>query len=215
MERPIITTGDYTVFEATESALWDLATFVVRENYSHHSGETELSQGIMNEMIYNVYLEECELVSISKVFIAYNNDGEIIGSIRSALWDRKIVLPMEKLFGVNPLNLEFSKEVSKFWHIGRLAISREGTMCSKSILKTLISTVVTPIKKEKTGCLLAEVDKKLYNNLKRFGIYAHQIAPSILYLASETIPIYSRSCDIALDTYAKKYPIYTKLKIIH
>ena len=202
MERPIITTVDYTVFEADESVLWELATFVVRENYCHHSGEDSLCQNDIPRMITTVYQEERELSEISRILIVRNNAGEIIGTIRSTLWDRKTILPMERLFGINPLDCEFSKDISKFWHIGRFAIYNEGSKYPKSILKTLISTVTTPIRKERTGCLLAEVDRKLFKNLKVLGVDAHQIAPSIHYLASETIPIYSKSSELSSITYS-------------
>lgn len=197
MERPIITTVDYTVFEADESALWELATFVVTENYCHHTGEDSLCLNDIPKMITKVYQEESELSEISRILIVRNNAGEIIGTIRSTLWDGKTMLPMERLFGINPLDCEFSKDISKFWHIGRFAINSEGSKYPKSILKTLISTVTTPIRKERAGCLLAEVDRKLFKNLKVLGVDAHQIAPSIHYLASETIPIYSKSSELS------------------
>lgn len=197
MERPIFTTVDYTVFEADKSVLWELATFVVTENYCHHTGEdNSLCLNDIPKMITKVYQEESELSEISRILIVRNNAGEIIGTIRSTLWDGKTMLPMERLFGINPLDCEFSKDISKFWHIGRFAINSEGSKYPKSILKTLISTVTTPIRKEPAGCLLAEVDRKLFKNLKVLGVDAHQIAPSIHYLASETIPIYSRSSEL-------------------
>lgn len=198
MEQPIITTVDYTVFEADESVLWELATFIVTENYYHHAKEDNLCLSDIQRMITKVYQEENELAEISRILIVRNNVGEIIGTIRSTLWDRKTKLPMERLFGINPLDCDFSKDVSKFWHIGRFAISREGSKYSKSILKTLISTITTPIQKEPAGCLLAEGDRKLFKNLKVLGIEAHQIAPSIHYLSSETIPIYSKSSDLSV-----------------
>lgn len=198
MERPIITTVDYTVFEADESVLWALATFVVTENLCHHSGKYSLNQHDISKMITKVYREERELSETSRILIVRNNAGEIVGTIRSTLWDRKTILPMERLFGINPLDCEFGKDISKFWHIGRFAINSEGSKYRKSILKALISTVTTPIRKEAAGCLLAEVDRKLFNNLKVLGIDAHQIAPSIQYLASETIPIYSKSSELSI-----------------
>ncbi len=197
MELPIITTRDYTVYEADTTVLWELATFVVNENYSHHTEEDGLRPGDVTEMISKVYHEESELSKISRILIVRNNKREIIGSIRSTLWDKKTILPMEKLFGINPLDCDFSKDITKFWHVGRFAINREGSKYPKSILKTLISTVIIPIRQESAGCLLAEVDRKLFNNLKALGIDAHQIAPSIQYLASETIPIYSKSSDLS------------------
>lgn len=187
---------DFTVYEADNSVLWELAQFVVKENISHHTSKDSESKEKIQELIYKVYKEETELADRSRIFIVRDNAGDMIGSIRSTLWDRKAKLPMETLFGLNPLDCDFSKDITKYWHIGRLAINREGAKYRKSLLKILISTVITPIKKEPAGCLLAEVDRKLFNNLKALGIDAHQIAPSIKYLASETIPIYSKSNEL-------------------
>lgn len=53
--------------------------------------------------------------------------------------------------------------------------------------------VIYPIVNEVLGCLLAEVDRKLLNVLGKLGIIVSQLAPSINYFASETIPIYSTS----------------------
>ncbi|MDE6521922.1 MAG: hypothetical protein K2L17_03805 [Muribaculaceae bacterium] len=198
MEQPIIQTKDYTVFESDESTLWALSEFVVTENYLHHTNGDDYYMKNTTKMISNIYTEERNLYNNSRILIVRNNKGEIIGSIRSTLWDRQTLLPLEKLFGINPLDLEFSKHVSSFWHIGRFAINREGSRYSKSILKTLISAITEPVRNEPNGCIIAEVDKKLYNSLGTLGITAHQIAPSIQYLASETIPIYSKSSELSV-----------------
>ena len=197
MEYPVIVTRDYTVYEADKSILWELATFVVEENYRHHCNNHILSPESLQETISKVYQEEYGVSSASRILIVRDNAGRMIGSIISTLWDGKMKLPMEKLFGINPLDCDFSKGITKFWHIGRFAINREGVKYPKSILKTLISTVTTPIRKERTGCLLAEVDRKLFKNLKVLGVNANQIAPPIHYLASETIPIYSKSSELS------------------
>lgn len=199
MERPIIKTKDYTVFESDEEVLWELSEFVVTENYLHHTNGDDYCMNNTTKMISNVYKEEKKLYNNSRILIVRNSRGKIIGSIRSTLWDRQTSLPLEKLFGINPLDLDFSKQVSSFWHIGRFAINREGSRYSKSILKTLISAITEPVKNEPNGCIIAEVDKKLYNSLGTLGITAHQIAPSIQYLASETIPIYSKSNELSIN----------------
>lgn len=197
MERPIIKTKDYTVFESDESVLWELSEFVVTENYLHHTNGEEYCKNNTSNLIPKIYDEEKSLYNTSRILIVRNCEGKIIGSIRSTIWDRQTSLPLEKLFGINPMDLDFSEQVSSFWHIGRLAINREGSRYSKSILKTLISAITEPVKNEPNGCIIAEVDKKLYNSLGTLGITAHQIAPSIQYLASETIPIYSKSNELS------------------
>lgn len=55
--------------------------------------------------------------------------------------------------------------------------------------------LIYPIVNEVTGCLLTEVDRKLLNTIERIGIKnkGASICPSIRYIASETIPVYSSS----------------------
>lgn len=85
MEYPIIVTRDYTVYEADESILWQLATFVVEENYRHHGNNHILSTESLQETISKVYEEEYGMSSASRILIVRDNAGRMIGSIRSTL----------------------------------------------------------------------------------------------------------------------------------
>lgn len=102
-------------------------------------------------------------------------------------------LPLEELFGLNPLDFAISNEITTFWHIGRFSISKGCATSTILLMRMLMIHAVYPIVKEVTGCLLAEVDRKLFNVLGKLGIVVSQLAPSIHYLASETIPVYSTS----------------------
>ena len=190
MEQFLIAGKGYTIYESDEAVLYELAEFVVRENYQHHS---ELNTVIPQEEVEHVYNEEKGLINQSRILIARNESGKIIGSIRITQWDRMAKLPLEDLFGLNPLNLAISNEITVFWHIGRFSISKEGTFSTILLMRTLMIYAIYPIVNEVTGCLLAEVDRKLFNVLGKLGIIVSQLAPSINYLASETIPVYSTS----------------------
>lgn len=190
MEQFVIAGKGYTIYESDEAVLYELAEFVVRENYSHHS---ELNAVIPKEEVDHVYNEEKGLINQSRILIARNESGKIIGSIRITQWDRKSKLPLQELFGLNPLDLAISNEITVFWHIGRFSISKEGAFSTILLMRTLMIYAIYPIVNEVTGCLLAEVDRKLFNVLGKLGIIVSQLAPSINYLASETIPVYSTS----------------------
>lgn len=190
MEQFLIAGKGYTIYESDETVLYELAEFVVRENYQHHS---ELNTVIPKEEVEHVYNEEKGLINQSRILIARNESGKIIGSIRITQWDRMSKLPLEELFGLNPLDLAISNGITAFWHIGRFSISKGSISSTILLMRMLMIYAIYPIVNEVTGCLLAEVDRKLFNVLGKLGIIVSQLAPSINYLASETIPVYSTS----------------------
>lgn len=190
MEQFVTAGKGYAIYESDVEVLYELAEFVVRENYKHHSGINSL---IPKEEVKHVFNEEKRLINQSRVLVARNEAGQIIGSIRITQWDNKATLPLESLFGLNPFDLAFDNKVTTFWHIGRFSISKEGAFSTILLMKTLMIYAIYPIVNEVSGCLLAEVDQKLFNVLGKLGIFVYQLAPSIHYLASETIPVYSTS----------------------
>lgn len=189
MEQFLTAGKGYTIYESDENVLYELAEFVVKENYRHHSD----LNSIPPKEVEHVCNEERRLIGLSRVLVARNKSGQIIGSIRITRWDKKTTLPLESLFGLNPLELTLNHEVSTFWHIGRFSISNESEFSTILLMRTLMIYAIYPIVNEVTGCLLAEVDRKLFNVLGKLGINVSQLAPSINYLASETIPVYSTS----------------------
>lgn len=204
MEQFIIAREGYSIYESDEEVLYELAEFVVEENYRHHS---VLNTSIPKEEVERVFNEEKRLINISRILVARNKTGEIIGSIRITKWDRKTQLPLETLFGLNPLDLAISTIVTTFWHIGRFSISKDGKCSTTLLMRMLMIYAIYPIVKEITGCLLAEVDRKLFNILARLGIIVYQLAPSINYLASETIPVYSTS-EAMMEFYNRNKHLY-------
>lgn len=189
MEQFLTAGKGYTIYESDENVLYELAEFVVRENYRHHS---DLNSIPPKEVEY-VCNEERRLIGLSRVLVARNESGQIVGSIRITRWDKKTTLPLESLFGLDPLDLALDNKISTFWHIGRFSISSEEAFSTILLMRTLMIHAIYPIVNEVTGCLLAEVDRKLFNVLGKLGIIVSQLAPSIHYLASETIPVYSTS----------------------
>lgn len=196
MERFVTAWNGYTIYECDENVLFELAEFVVRENHRHHDPNSIPTIG----EVESVYNEEMRLAGLSRILVARNEAGQIIGSIRITRWDWETTLPLEGLFGINPFDLNLKNKVTTFWHIGRFSIRKEGTHSTLHLMRTLMMYAVYPIVIEETGCLLAEVDRKLYNVLSKLGINVYQLAPSIHYLVSETIPVYSTS-EAMIDFY--------------
>lgn len=163
--------------------LFDLAKFVVEENYSHHCADNQLFSREIDE----VYLEELKL-SNSKVFVSRDINYSIVGSIRVLKWNHNDILPIQKLFNIDISELSQSKKCN-IWHIGRFAIKKGIDKTGFNVFKTLMVCAVNEVCQSKNSFALAECDAKLLRVLKLLGIEAITLANSIDYLGSETIPV--------------------------
>lgn len=198
METTIKTKASYSILETDSASLKEIAQFVVKENYLHHAGTacTYKEETIVNK----ICLEEEVLTKSSHILVARDRDGILIGCVRITLWNGKDTLPIERLFGIDPSSLPINYSCSPVFHIGRLAISKENGSKHSDLLKTFMAYVAKAVLSFPYGCLIAEVDKKLFRIFGLMGISAHQIGEPIEYLASETVPMYATSEDL-IDFY--------------
>lgn len=106
-------------------------------------------------------------------------------------WNENSILPIQKLFAINPSNIKAINKIDHIWHIGRFAISKtekEGAI----LLKRLIALAIYPICQDPNSIMLAECDKRFVRGLNLLGIKTEPLGPGITYLGSHTIPIYSK-----------------------
>lgn len=162
---------------------------MVKENYKHHIGNLS-SQNIKNE-INEVYKEELLYADNSIILVVRNVEGKIIGSIRVFKWDRRTLLPIQKIFGINPLSVIHSEEDYNYWHIGRFAINSYAGIPTVTLFKQLMIYAVHPIVCDNKSYMIAETDRKLLRVMNALGIETIQLGDSLNYLASETIPVCS------------------------
>lgn len=98
MEKLIATFEDYSIFKADAKCINELSQFIVVENYKHHVGTVEASQ--IADDIADVTKEELELYGDNTyIYIARDNQGKMLGSIRVFLWNRQSELPLENRVG--------------------------------------------------------------------------------------------------------------------
>lgn len=192
MEELVSTTADYCIWRADASCLHELAEFVVRENEKHHDGSKDVVETAKD--IERVYAEELEYFSDAYVYIVRARNGKIIGSIRVFRWNNRSRLPIEKIFGINPLDA--ASKVSEFWHVGRFAIDSYAGISTLKLFKQLMAMAIRPIVEAESSCMIAETDSKLLKVMNALGIGTVQLAPSLIHLYSETIPIYSLKEDL-------------------
>lgn len=190
MEKKVASFKEYEIFMADKSCLNEIANFIVRENYSHHL--SSFTEEDINKDIESV-LEEEEYLYDNKsyIYIARDSFGNMIGCIRSFHWDRHKTLPIEKIYGINPMNTIHQENKYSFWHIGRFAVAKEAGISTLTLFKRLMALALKLIVEGKYSYMIAEIDSKLLKVMKVLGFGSRQIGRSIDYLTSETVPVCS------------------------
>lgn len=186
-----------------QNEIFNISQFVVSENFKHHL-KKELSANYVTD-IDLAYLEDMNYSKNSQIFIVKNKEGEIIGSIRALKWNYINELPIQKMFGINPLAYINGNSINEIWHIGRFAIKKG--VRSIRLLKKMLVYAIGPICEHKDNIAFAECDAKLLRIMAIMGIKAKIIGKSIDYLGSETVPV-CMSYNGLIDFYNKnKYII--------
>ena len=101
----------------------DLAQFVVTENFKHHS-ENVLPEDYKKD-INSIKKEELNYIKNSQIFVAKDYSGSILGAIRVLRWNYTDILPIQKIFGINPLLAIHQPSINNIYHIGRFAIKKD------------------------------------------------------------------------------------------
>lgn len=182
--------GSCSIFRVDSEYLRKIAEFVVKTNYSHHTGSVYPEN--INEEIDAVYQEEKKYASTSQMFVAENSEGQMIGCICVAKWDLVNELPIQRIFNIDPLErINNIEPISSIWHVGRFAVDSHAGISTISLFKQLMVYAITPICKEVDSYMVAECDSKLLRVMEVLGIETIRLGDSIHYLGSETIPVYA------------------------
>lgn len=139
-------------------------------------------------MINALAIEDGDIFADSVFCVAIKN-SEIVGSVKVTRWNENSLLPIQKLFNIDPL-VFVNRGFNSVWHIGRFAISKSEKEGAK-LLKKLITIAVYPICEAPHSIMLAECDSKFVRVLNLIGLKTETLAAGINYLGSETLPIYS------------------------
>lgn len=165
--------------------LQDLAEFIVTENFKHHSNNT-LPEDYLKD-IDSIYKEEMRFYRNSQIYVSRDTFGDISGAIRVLKWNLMDVLPIEKIFGIDPIEASQKTTINGIYHIGRFAIKRE--VKDIQLFKQLMVCAIAPICEHEDNIAYAEIDAKLLRVLTLLGIETTVVGESIQYLGSETIPV--------------------------
>ncbi|REC42371.1 hypothetical protein [Chryseobacterium pennipullorum] len=175
----------FNFYSLSNKNLYELAEFVVAENFNHHENNSDTEE--FKTEVENIYREE-KTFKKSKIFVSRDSNGKISGSIRVLKWNLTDILPIEKLFQINPSALVGSTKTD-IWHIGRFAIKKGIDKTGFGIFKTLMAHAINEVCQNKNSVAIAECDAKLLKVLKLLGIEAITLAEPLHYLGSETIPV--------------------------
>lgn len=200
----MIPTKNYLVKLRTDELL-NLSKFVVKENFIHHSNKV-LPIDYEND-IKSILEEEMNYKKNAEIFVYKDCLGNILGSIRALRWNCIDVLPIQKLFNIDPLLVIGDTSINSIWHIGRFAIKKE--VSDINLFKKLMICAITPVCKHKDTIVFAECDSKLRRIITLLGIESTVIGDSINYLGSETIPI-SMTYDGLIGFYNKNKNLVSK-----
>lgn len=179
-------TNGIQIKKITQGQLYEMAKFVVDQNFIHHESNTLPAD--YHELVDNVFQEEKNFFGNSTCFGAMNRLGRFIGCIRVLRWNKVDELPLEKIFGLNIRNFVNINDERSIWHIGRFAVTNGYSPLE--LFKQFILCAISPICEETNAIAFAECDAKLLRALARMGIESNIIDNPITYLGSETVPVY-------------------------
>ncbi|MGV3761650.1 hypothetical protein [Parapedobacter sp.] len=177
--------SNYNLEKLSSNELLDLAKFVVAENFKHHFGSADLLR--CSHEINSICVEEHSYFDNAQIFVSRSFDRSIVGSIRVLKWNYMDVLPIRRIFGISPSNIDGDPYCRSIWHIGRFAIKRG--VRDVNLLKQLMACAIAPVCESENAVAYAECDSKLLRVLLALGINACPLGNSVNYLGSETIPI--------------------------
>lgn len=178
--------------------LYDLAKFVVTENFKHHT--SRINPLDYEKEINYVFKEELKYFGNAQVFVSRGGNISITGSIRVLRWNFLDTLPVQKMFNINPVVFSGGNHHKPVWHIGRFAIKKGNR--DINLFKQLMVCAIAPISNDENAVAYAECDNKLLRVLMAWGINARRIGNPVYYLGSETTPVCMAHDDL-IDFYNK------------
>lgn len=188
MEKIILLSERYVISKSNNDCALEVAEFIVRENQKHHNYE---DLDISLQMVEKILNFE-KSIDNSTYFLVRTLTGTLIGSIRVFHWDKRISLPIEEMFDVNPLIVIGNGQDYSYWHVGRFAISSCLGFSTIKVFKLLMKLAITPIVQDKKkSFMIAEIDCKLLRAMNHLGIETTTLGKPRICLFSMTAPICS------------------------
>lgn len=180
----------FTKLNSTE--IPELIHFYLVTTQEHYKLDQYSSQDYHKD--YESLIREDVVFFEQSIYYVLRNkiDHGIQASIRITYWDKQTPLPIQKLFNIKTDDL-LIPNIDNFWHIGRFVISGKIIGNRIHILKKMLYDAFYAPYTLGKGLIIAECDRKVVNTLRKLEIETYQLGNPIIYLYSETLPIYIRS----------------------
>lgn len=196
MRNLICAYNDFSLWEIKEkNELHQLDQFVLKVYYYHHLKQNFYPKNELSVMIQ----EDIDSLTNSSFFVAFDNNMQIIGTIKLQKWDGENELSIEKDFKVDLKEIlrSLPSKPKQIYHIGRFAIDQNlirrdpGLAQNRlKILKSLMYYALFPVYENKSNIFLCECDNKLLSKLRFLGIFPEVIGSPKIHLGSKTFPIF-------------------------
>lgn len=181
--------SNFALYQVEKKDLEDTVKFSILTNYDHYKDTIERKS--FGKDIKYALSKEISYFN-NAVYYAILHKSQIIGTIRTMVWDRKATLPINEIFGFSLEALQkFGLDSNTtYWHVGRFAIDNKISTCLNiRLFKMLMVYAIQPICNQKNSVMIAECDSRLLTVMNKLGIEAKAIGSPINYLGSETIPV--------------------------
>lgn len=186
------TPENYYFTKLRKDELPDLIDFYLRATQEHYKLSAYSEQDYQRDYA-SLIGEDLVFFDQSEYYVLRSKtDNGIYASIRITYWDKETNLPIQKLFAIKTEDL-LLPDIENFWHIGRFVISGRIAGNRINILKKMLFDAFYVPYSLEAGLIIAECDRKVVNTLRKLEIESYQLGDPIIYLYSETLPIYIRS----------------------
>ncbi|MEZ0453377.1 hypothetical protein ACR78Z_14130 [Sphingobacterium thalpophilum] len=186
------TPENYYFTKLRKDELPDLIDFYLRATQEHYKLSAYSEQDYQTDYA-SLIGEDLVFFDQSEYYVLRSKtDNGIYASIRITYWDKETNLPIQKLFAIKTEDL-LLPDIENFWHIGRFVISGRIAGNRINILKKMLFDAFYVPYSLEAGLIIAECDRKVVNTLRKLEIESYQLGDPIIYLYSETLPIYIRS----------------------
>jgi len=196
MDKEIKQFNGFSLWQISKNNIPEFSSFAT-EIYTRYCNK---HNDITKEEIQHIIKSDMQHYDWAYFYAIRNTGNAIIATIKVTRWQNTLYFPIHGEFNVDIKkileNLSFVPE--EIWHLGRLAIDQRMISSDKHlskyrlhILKILLIAAFRHICTNDNNIMIAECDARLNEKIRLLGINSISIGNRMMYLGSETIPIYN------------------------
>jgi len=187
---------NFETFDLWREELCDIANFTqfVFDVYYEHHWQSQPPKEEVDACIK----EDLARFPYTHYYALKTKEGQIFGTINTALWQGTYELAFEREYNLNIRELIKTRELNppQVWHVGRFAIDRKFINQNESLkatqglfFKLLMTCAFMPVCADPNNLMIAESEVQLWKIGKRLGIFSETLSESRMVLGSESFPV--------------------------